>query len=80
MSLLTQYEETLAARERRCRPQCDPTLWRDEPTPVVRNRQTWVRTVCGACGQWIGDRPLTGSEQEGIQLILNGPSYAKGIA
>lgn len=67
MSLVTQFEETLAARERRCRPQCNPADWRDEPTPVVRNRQAWVRTVCGACGQWIGDRPLAKVERRGAR-------------
>lgn len=68
MSLLTQYVETLAARERRCRPQCQADDWSDEPTPVVLARQPMIRTVCGRCGQWIGNRPLVSGEKRGARI------------
>lgn len=52
-SLADQYAEKIATP--RCRPRCDPRDWRE-----LAPKGGVVKTVCGKCATWIGDRPVGG--------------------
>lgn len=54
-TLVSQLEQKIADRERRCRPACERANWVDG-----KLTRGLILTVCGACGTFIGYRPVGG--------------------
>ena len=59
-SLVADLKTKLADTRTRCKPQCYFKDWTDLPGEI---RKGYIRTVCGVCGTWIGDRPIDAKSQ-----------------
>ena len=68
-SLVENFRKRLAEQDKRCN-LCDLSHKIDSPAP----RKGWIRSRCGRCGAWLGDRPAErgekGSEEPGTKLVV----------